>query len=117
MTDTKRAPSATDFTVSVEGLGDFTFARRTIPDALRIRGLFGQFAVNDADAELAGAANAYATVCVLCTQTPEGFGDFADYDLVADKDGLVKLFRVYEALVAKEDSFRQGAQKAGAGAG
>ena len=112
-----REPSSNDFPVDVEGLGTFKFARRTIPDALRIRGLFSEFSVNEQDLELVGAANAYATVCVLCSGTPDGFGEFDDYDLISDADGLQKLFRVYEALVAKEDSFRQRGQKTGAGAG
>lgn len=104
-----RAASDSDFVVSVEGVGDFSFARRTVGDAIKIRREYLRLCgdTGDADLELSLYSNVVAAIKVLCVSAPDGWGDVEKLDLTASANPLDDLLRVFDALKEKEDSFRR----------
>ncbi len=117
-----RSPHATDFTVDVDRLGRFTFARRTIGDQFKIRGRYNQITDGfyDADGNMADmSALAYVTIQTLLVSAPSGF-DLDALDPLIDDEFETKIVAIWRALRQKELSFRpqpnQGSEAAGAAA-
>lgn len=106
----RKANPETDFTVSIDGLGDFRYGRRTLGDSMRIRSRFLQLVGDNADdIEMAATANAVAVHEVLCVSAPAGWEDLLKLDSV-DPDNVSRVFELSAKLGDKEDSFR-GAPK------
>lgn len=110
-TKTLRPAAPTDFTVSVPGVGDFIFARRTIGDGIRIRREFarlvGDVLLAEADVELSAWANIVATITILRVVTPPAFAGDIEAIPVTDEAGTMdQLVLVFDALRAKEGTFR-----------
>jgi hypothetical protein len=102
----RKANPATDFDVTVEDIGLFTFARRTMAD---------EFAIQRKFADLAGGGDGHTTwlelvggwvsaLSVLTVRAPEGW-DIATMDPL-DDEVYAQLNKVYDALRSAEDSFR-----------
>lgn len=109
-------PSDTDFTVSVDGVGDFTFARRTLGDSIKIRRDYLRLCggeEGEKDLEISCYANITATVGVLCVSAPAGWEDPEKLDMTASPDVLDQLLTLYDKLKEKEDSFRRPANSTG----
>lgn len=96
-----------DFTVSVDGVGDFTFSRRTMRD---------QFAIDTEIAKLTGGipnvppylamyADAMACIKVLTVTAPEKW-DVEKLDPL-EEESYSQLLAVHAALRDKEDTFRK----------
>lgn len=109
----RKANPATDFDVTVEGIGLFTFARRTMAD---------EFAIQRKFAELAGGGTDHTTwldlvggwvsaLTVLTVRAPEGW-NISEMDPL-DDDEYKRLNQVFEALRGAEDSFRGKRRKGG----
>lgn len=111
-----RAPRSTDFEVPVEGVGTFVFARRTLGDELAIQREYARIidGVTPTDwlATMAGWLSVLRTITV---RAPEGW----DLDAMdpLDPETYERLYKVFSALRAKEDSFRQGNGGAGQAVG
>lgn len=105
-----RAPGPGDFSVPVDGVGDFTFARRSMRDVFRIRGEYNSLTGGfyGPDGEFADvSALAFATLAVLVVAQPPGF-DFTRLDPLVDDECADKVLKVFAALREKELSFRPG---------
>lgn len=102
-----RQPSATDFTITVEGVGAFTFAKRTMRDELRIAAEFSRICegVETPNEFLQTVGSWISTLRVLTVAAPDGW----DLDAMdpLDADTYAQLFQVHRALREKEGSFRR----------
>ena len=109
-----RDPSPTDFTITVDGVGPFTFARRLMRDELSIAAEFSRICegVETPNEFLLTVGSWMATLRVLTVHAPDGW----DLDAMdpLDNETYARLFKVYSALRAKEGSFRR---KSAAGKG
>jgi len=105
----KREPSPTDFTVNVEGVGQWVFARRTMGDAIKIKQevyrLGGEAAQHDD--ELRGWVGVMAALTVLTVRCPPGWEDLEGIDMLDPEDKSGKMLAVWEKLKEVEDSFRK----------
>lgn len=100
-----RQGTATDFTVDVEGVGTFTFARRTMRDEINIQVEFARFIQGvEPTAWLATVCGWLSDLKVLTVQAPAGW-DIETLDPL-DDDTYANLSRVHKALRDKERSFR-----------
>lgn len=108
-----RLPAATDFHVSVEGIGTFSFGKRTMRDELRIAAEFSRLTegVDSPTPFLATVAGWISQLRVLTVSAPDGW----DLDALdpLDSDSYAKLLKVHGALREKEGSFRRGKNAAG----
>lgn len=111
-----RIPKETDFTVDVEGVGKFTFARRTMRDELAIQREYADIlgGVEPTD-WLAIIAGWFSTFRVLIVYAPSDWS-LDDMDPL-DPATYQKLAKVHKALTEKERSFRPGLEQAGQGSG
>lgn len=104
-----RAPSATDFSITLPGIGEFTFARRTMGDMINIRSQYLKLiGDDDGDEELVffcGFVAAYKELIVSC---PAGWEDAAALDFNAV--GVDKIIELSNLLTEKESSFRRVAE-------
>lgn len=109
-----RTPAATDFFVTVEGIGTFSFAQRKLRDELRIAAEYSRITegVENPTPWLALVGGWIAAISVLAVTVPHGW-DIEEMDPL-DQDTYDKLRRVHEELRKKEQSFRSA--KGGAGA-
>lgn len=102
-----RNPAQGDFQVPVDGIGEFTFGRRTQGDIFRIRGDYvregGMVSQDGMMSDL--ECLAYCTINVLAVAVPTNFKLDVD-PLLVDGWGD-KLVKVMTALNEKESSFRQ----------
>ncbi len=99
-----------DFQVEVDGVGRFTFGRRTPRDVFRIRGEYDNLTggnYGEGGQFKDWSALAFATIKVLAVQAPDGF-DPDKLDPNVDDDWEAKLLRVFTDLREKELSFRPG---------
>ena len=102
-----RAPSLSDFNVSVEGVGNFTFARRKMDDEIAVQVEFARM-INGVEptAWLQAVCGWLAALRVLTVRSPDGWS-LDDLDPLED-DVYARLSKVHAALVEKERSFRRG---------
>jgi len=115
-----RVPKDTDFSFDVEGVGSFVFGRRTFGDRIAIRREYARLTQNVDDIQLASLAVVASNLKVLMVSGPAGWNPDAleTMDFLMDEEGAEdKLFAVYDALRATEDSFRKGSDKTGEGSG
>ncbi len=121
MPKTSRPASDTDFTVSMPGVGDFRYGRRTFGDRIRIRAEFVGLTLGHADMDLEAMASIVASHKVLCVEAPAGWIDLEAIDSIDAEDVDAQVMRLYALLRDKEDSFRRvprsGVQAQGQGAG
>lgn len=112
-----RQESPTDFTVTVEGIGTFRFARRTMRDQVRIDAEFVRLTdgLEDVPAYLERVAGSMALLRVLTVSAPEGW-DLDRLDPL-EGDSYRQLLAVSDALREKEHSFRRKPETVGQGAG
>lgn len=103
-----RAAKATDFVVPVENVGQFTFGRRTMGDELAIHREYSNIlqGVEHPTQMLDILGNWLSTLRVLTVSAPAGW-DLDEMDPLAE-DTFAKLRAVFDALTAKELSFRGG---------
>ena len=110
-----RSAAPNDFQVPVEGIGTFTFGRRTPRDVFMIRGEYTRLTngnVTD-DGHLADmTALAFVSIQQLAVQMPDGFS-LESIDPVMTDDWEPKLLRIFAALREKELSFRPELREAG----
>lgn len=107
-----RETKPTDFTVSVEGVGTFTFARRTMRDEIDVQREYASILDGVQPTEwLAAVAGWLSTLRILTVRAPQ------DWDLDGldplDPSSYKKLRDVFNALSTKELSFRPGSAVAG----
>lgn len=117
-----RIPSKTDYQVTVDGIGTFTFGRRRVRDELAIAAEFSRLTegVDTPTPFLESVAGWISTLKVLTVDAPEGWlldidgKPTADLDMAdpLDNDTYAKLIKVHAELRKKEGSFRSGAKQA-----
>jgi len=102
-----RVASPGDFTVAVEGLGDFTFGRRTMRDEFAIAAEYSRLTEGEADPEsrLAYLARAYAALKVLLVSGHDGW-KVTELE-PQENASYTQMELVYEALCVKEADFRK----------
>lgn len=116
-----RLPNINDFTVPVEGIGAFTFARRKLRDEMAIGSEYSRLTegVDTPTPWLEAVAGWISTLKVLTVKAPDGW-DIDELDPL-DPDSYAKLRKVHSALREKEGSFRsagkKGSQAEGQGVG
>lgn len=111
-----RNAQPTDFVVKVEGVGSFTFGRRTMKDEIGIQVEYARLLDGvEPTAWLQAVCGWLSVFKVLTVRSPEGW-DLDELDPL-DDETYAKMNRVYEALVDKERSFRRGKDEAGEGRG
>lgn len=111
-----RQPKDTDFVISVEDVGTFTFAKRTMRDEVAIQVEFARIIDGvEPTSWLQAVGGWLSTFKVLTVRAP------ADWDLETldplDPETYAKMNRVYDALTEKERSFRRKSGVDGAGTG
>ncbi len=112
-----RISKANDFTVTVDGIGTFTFGRRNMQAEIDIQREYARILGGvPPTAWLDIVGNWTSTFKVLTVSAPEGW-DIDEMDPL-DNGTYEKMKRVYDALSVKELSFRSGdgAQREGSGA-
>lgn len=114
----KAAPS--DFTVEVDGVGSFTFGRRTMRDEIKIQVEYARMIEGVEPTPWLGAVAGWiSTLKVLTVRAPEDW-DIDELDPL-DEDTYARLMKVHSALAEKERSFRRstagGSANAGEGTG
>lgn len=102
-----REGSKHDFTVEVEDIGTFVFARRTMRDEFRIQAEYSRLTegVPVPALHLFQTATQVATLKVLTVEAPDDWNIDAMDPL--DEASYDKLDRVHAALRDKEDTFRK----------
>ena len=111
-----RSPQTTDFNVTVEGIGTFTFGRRMMRDEFAIQVEFARLIDGvEPTAWLQAVGGWVSTLKVLTVRAPDGW----DLDAMdpADDNTYARLNRVYDALIEKERSFRRGPEHQGQASG
>lgn len=101
-----RTPQATDYRVSVEGVGDFVFAKRTMRDEINVQVEFARIIQGVEPTQwLQVVGGCLSDLRVLTVKSPEGW----DLDALdpLEEDVYAKLVLVHDALIAKERSFRR----------
>lgn len=113
-----RIPNAvTDFVVPVEGVGEFTFAKKSIRDQFAIETEYSRLTEGYESVTnfLHNLATAVSNLTVLTVTAPDGWDVFAlDPD---DSDSYMKIMKVWGALRDKQVAFRKGPQADGQAAG
>ncbi len=108
-----RNPSPTDFTVNVENIGTFVFARRKRVDEIKIQVEYARMIEGvEPTGWLATVAGWISDFSVLTVKAPDSW----NIDEMDPLDDLTyaNMNRVHKALRAKEGSFRSSATKDGA---
>ncbi|WP_441280566.1 hypothetical protein [Tardiphaga sp. 862_B3_N1_1] len=102
-----RVPQATDFTVPVEGVGKFVFAKRTMADEIAIqREYSGMLQGVEPTQQLDNLASWMAVLRTLTVRAPEDW-DIDEMDPL-DPETYEKLLKVFTAVREAENSFRRG---------
>lgn len=109
-----REPQKTDFAVDIEGVGTFTFARRTMRDEIRIQREFAKI-IDGVEPTfwLAQVGGWISDLGVLTVSAPEDW-DIEGMDPL-DDDTYAKMAKVHAALREKENSFRRKPETNGEG--
>ena len=111
-----RIAKETDFTVKVDGVGTFTFGRRTMRDEIAIQVEYARIIDGvEPTAWLQAVGGWLSVLRTLTVRAPEGW-DLDTMDPL-DDETYARLSNVYEALVDQERSFRRGSKPAGQGSG
>lgn len=111
-----RNAQPTDFVVKVEGIGSFTFGKRTMKDEIAIQVEYARLIDGVEPTTWLQAVCGWLSVFkVLTVRSPEGW-DLDSLDPL-DDETYSKMNRVYEALVEQERSFRRGNDAVGQGGG
>lgn len=106
-----RIPSETDFNLTVEDIGTFTFAKRAMRDEIAIQVEYARIIDGvEPTAWLQAVGGWLSCFRVLTVRAPSGW-DLETLDPL-EPDTYAKMHRVYSALQEKERSFRR---KPGAG--
>ena len=106
----------TDFDVTVEGIGTFTFGRRKMADEIAIQVEYARIIDGVQPTEwLALVAGWVSSLKVMTVRAPAGW-DINELDPL-DDESYAKLAKVHAALAEKERSFRKGDAPNGEGAG
>lgn len=106
-----RRSHTTDFTLPVDGIGTFTFARRKMADEMKIQVEYARMIDGTQPTQwLSLVAGWISALMVLTVKAPDGW-DLDELDPL-DDESYAKLKRVYDALMQKEQSFRSGHGKA-----
>ena len=101
-----RAPRSTDFTVPIENVGLFTFARRNMADEMKIQVEYARILDGAPPTEWLGTmAGWIATLKVLTVRAPDGWVNLDELDPF-DPEVYAKLNAVFGGLSEKEKSFR-----------
>lgn len=101
-----RRPQPTDYSVPVEGIGTFTFGKRTMADEIKIQVEYARIIDGAEPTEwLSRVGGWISTLNVLTVRAPDGW-DIDEMDPL-DPKVYEDLMLVYLALRAKEDSFRR----------
>ncbi|MFM0165768.1 hypothetical protein PQR39_35730 [Paraburkholderia sediminicola] len=104
-----RTEKDSDFNVEVEGFGTFIFGRRTKEDVYKIRSRYNVLTEGNYEDDGSVAdfgALGLVTLQTLMVSAPETFNLDA-MDPLMDDDFENKIMKVFGALRAKEQSFRQ----------
>lgn len=105
---------AATFNVDVDGIGAFTFYKRTLRQQFKIEAEASRVLGGPIEDDvLKMGAGAYATLLVLTVEAPEGW-DLDGFDPLNDDD-TVKIFAVHRRLREVEAGFRAGSGGAGKG--
>lgn len=100
-----RKASPDDFDLVVEGVGNFSFARRTMRDEMKIQVEYARFIDGVTPTDWLRAVAGWLSVLnVLTVRAPEGWDTEAMDPL--DDDTYSKMLKVYTALITQERSFR-----------
>lgn len=112
-----RYPADTDFHETVEGVGNFVFARRTMRDEMRVAAEYSRLTegVETPTPFLETIAGWIATLKVLTVAAPDGW-DLDDMDPL-DEDVYAKIGKVNKALRLREGQFRKAKGTPGQGTG
>lgn len=107
MAETGRESRGTDFTIEVEGVGNFRFARRTMRDEFRIQAEYSRLTegVPVPALHLFQTASQVATLKVLAVEVPDSW-DIDSMDPL-DSSSFDKIDKVFNALRAQEERFRK----------
>lgn len=112
-----RTPRSTDFTVPVENVGLFTFARRNMGDEMKIQVEYARIIDGATPTDWLGTlAGWMSTLKVLTVRAPDGWVDLDELDPF-DPETYAKLNAVFKELSEKERSFRGKPAAAGEGNG
>lgn len=105
------------YSVEVEGVGVFFFAKRTMRHEFKIQAEYSRLTegVDTPTANLEYIAGVFSTLRVLTVKAPDGW-DLDALDPLESAD-FEKVIRVHAALRAKEGSFRRQQADDGARAG
>jgi hypothetical protein len=101
-----RTAQDTDFVVKVEGVGSFTFGKRTMRDEIAIQVEFARIIDGvEPTAWLQTVGGWMSTLRVLTVRAPAGF-DLDDLDPL-DDESYALMGKVHNALAEQERSFRR----------
>ena len=104
-----RKAQLSDFPVAVEGVGSFSFAKRTMRDEIAIQVDFARIIDGvDPTVWLQAVGGWMSVLRALTVRAPDGW-DIDELDPL-DDETYSKLGRVYDALVSQERAFRQAAK-------
>ena len=105
------------YTVEVDGIGTFFFAKRTMRHEFKIQAEYSRLTegVETPTANLEYIAGVFSTLRVLTIKGPDGW-DLDALDPLESED-FEKVIRVHAALRAKEGSFRRQPTAASQGTG
>lgn len=105
-----RAGSKSDYKVNVEGVGVFTFAKRTMKDEIKIQVEYARLIDGTEPTEwLQSVCGWLANFKVLMVSAPEDW-DLEEMDPL-DNESYTRMALVYGALREKERSFRSVSQQ------
>lgn len=101
-----RRPQPTDFIVPVDGVGNFTFGKRTMADEIKIQVEYARIIEGVEPTEwLSRVGGWISTLKVLTVRAPEGW-DIDEMDPL-DEKVYEDMMLVYLALRSREDTFRR----------
>lgn len=105
-----RIAKETDFTVQVDGVGTFTFGRRTMRDEIAIQVEYARIIDGvEPTAWLQAVGGWLSVLRTMTVRAPDGW----DLDAMdpLDDETYARISKVYEAFVEKERFFRQWAKQ------
>lgn len=112
-----RERRASDYQVTVDGIGVFTFAQRTLRDDIAVAAEYSRLTegVETPTDWLAYMSGCIAALKVLTVEAPDGW-DLEEIDPLSD-DGYASIMRVHTAMRSAEARFRGQPKASGQGNG